>query len=45
MTSGKQREVCEGLERDVGLDGSDFDGVVAVAGWHGEWGRERHDLN
>ena len=36
MRSGRQREVCEGLEQDVGLDGSDLKGVVAgKAEWHG----------
>ena len=49
MTSGRQREVCEGLEQDGGLDGRDLKGVVvAGAEWHdGQWeaGRERHDLN
>jgi hypothetical protein len=49
MTSGRQREVCEGLEQDAGLDGSELKGgVVAGVEWHdGKWeaGRERHDLN
>lgn len=36
MTSGRQREVCERLEQDGGLDGSDsLKGVVAAgAEWH-----------
>jgi hypothetical protein len=45
MTSGRQREVCEGLEQDGGLDGSELKGVVVAGADEWEAGRERHDLN